>query len=277
MEERFIDETEEILDNNAGNIPEELKKYLDADEETLSKIEEVLSDIDDKKTSLNNEKEETENEFERRLREFTENLEKEKADAFDILAQKEQDLDAEKARIEDIKLREQGNQVNYVDSLVSISNKFNSKISTIEEAIKACEDNDTLTKALNEEKEKLEDNLETEYKSRKEDLDKVLIDIGIKNEPEVPVEKEESKETKVEKEPMPDIDIDFDVPDYTESSLLDNQLNQDHILKPDYLSGMVDDNEVVEHEKREDVINEIYQSKDVMEGHVFPYLKSIME
>ena len=30
-------------------------------------------------------------------------------------------------------------------------------------------------------------------------------------------------------------------------------------------------------ESREDVINEIYQSKDVMEGHVFPYLKRIME
>ena len=36
-----------------------------------------------------------------------------------------------------------------------------------------------------------------------------------------------------------------------------------------------DDNEVISHEPREDVINEIYQSEEVMEGQVFPYLKTL--
>lgn len=270
MEEKIIEETEEILENNAGNVPEELKKYLEADEKTLKEIENVITDLDDKKTFLNNQKEDTEKEFERRLKEFTENLEKEKEEVFNIISNKEKELDDEKARVEGIKLKEQGNQVNFVDSLVEISNKFNSKISSIEEAIKACEDNDTLSKALEEEKNKLEDTLEKEYASRKENLDKVLEEVGIKKvepvvipEPEVP---------EVKPEPMPDIDIDFNVPDNTELPKVD-----DHILNPDYLNDLIDENEVVEHEPREDVINEIYQSKDVMEGHVFPYLKSIME
>jgi len=266
MEEKIIDETEEILENNVGNVPEELKKYLDSDEKTLSEIENVLSNLEEKKNSLNNEKDETEKEFERRLKEFTENLENEKADALDVLSKKEQDLDAEKARVEDIKLKEQGNQVNYVDSLVEISNRFNSKISSIEDAIKACEDNETLSKALEEEKEKLENTLKKEYENRKADLDKVLEDIGIKQAKAEPVVEE------IKKEPMPDIDIDFNVPDYTE----DNKETH-HLVNPDYLNNLIDENEVVEHEPREDVINEIYQSKDVMEGHVFPYLKSIME
>ena len=198
-----------------------------------------------------------------RLKEFTENLEKEKEEVFNNISNKEKEIEDEKSRVESIKLKEQGNQVNFVDSLVEISNKFNSKISSIEDAIKACEDNDTLTKALEEEKNKLEDSLEKEYASRKEDLAKVLEDVGIK--------KEEPKPVVEEKESMPDIDIDFNVPDYTEEPVVE------HVVDPGYLNNMEDENEVVEHEPSEDVINEIYQSKDVMEGHVFPYLKSIME
>lgn len=263
MEEKIIEETEEVLENNAGNVPEELKKYLEADEKTLNEIENVLTDLSERKTFLENQKEDTEKEFERRLKEFTENLEKEKEEVFNNISNKEKEIEDEKSRVESIKLKEQGNQVNFVDSLVEISNKFNSKISSIEDAIKACEDNDTLNKALEEEKNKLEDSLEKEYASRKEDLAKVLEDVGIK--------KEETKPVVEEKEPMPDIDIDFNVPDYTEEPVVE------HVVDPGYLNNMEDENEVVEHEPREDVINEIYQSKDVMEGHVFPYLKSIME
>ena len=263
MEEKIIEETEEVLENNAGNVPEELKKYLEADEKTLNEIENVLTDLSERKTFLENQKEDTEKEFERRLKEFTENLEKEKEEVFNNISNKEKEIEDEKSRVESIKLKEQGNQVNFVDSLVEISNKFNSKISSIEDAIKACEDNDTLNKALEEEKNKLEDSLEKEYASRKEDLAKVLEDVGIK--------KEEPKPVVEKKEPMPDIDIDFNVPDYTEEPVVE------HVVDPGYLNNMEDENEVVEHEPREDVINEIYQSKDVMEGHVFPYLKSIME
>lgn len=270
MEEKIIEETEEVLENNAGNVPEELKKYLEADEKTLNEIEKVLTDLGEKKTFLENQKEETEKEFERRLKEFTENLEREKEEVFNNISNKEKEIEDEKSRVESIKLKEQGNQVNFVDSLVEISNKFNSKISSIEDAIKACEDNDTLAKALEEEKSKLEDSLEKEYDSRKEDLVKVLEEIGIKKE-------EPSKAPiKEEKEPMPNIDIDFNVPDYTEAPKFEEPI-VDHVVEPDYLKNLEDENEVVEHEPREDVINEIYQSKDVMEGHVFPYLKSIME
>ena len=37
-----------------------------------------------------------------------------------------------------------------------------------------------------------------------------------------------------------------------------------------------DDNEVVSHESREDVINVILGSEEVMEGHVFPYLNGLL-
>ena len=47
-------------------------------------------------------------------------------------------------------------------------------------------------------------------------------------------------------------------------------------MKKEYINNETYDTEVISHEPREDVINEIYQSKDVMEGHVFPYLKSLL-
>lgn len=267
MEEKILTEETEILDSGVGAIPEELKKYLEADEDTLGKIEEVLTDIDDRIDSLNKEKEDSEKSFEDRLNEFQEMLAKEKEEAFNEFARREQDLDAEKEKVNKIKIDEQENQAKYVDSLVEISNKFNSKINTIEEAIKACEDNETLNKALEEEKEKLERTLDEEYISRKEDLNKVLEEVGINTKPIEEPEPVAPVEPEPVSEPMPNIDIDFNTPDIVEKQTEDTFNNV----------NLYDDNEVVEHEPREDVINEIYQSKDVMEGHVFPYLKSIME
>ncbi|MBO6194959.1 MAG: hypothetical protein J6O56_01285 [Bacilli bacterium] len=276
MEEKIInEETEEVLENTASSIPEELQKYLEKDESTLGEIENVLSAIDEKKDTLSAEKEESEKNFEDRLNEFKEMLAKEKEDAFNEFAKREQDLDAEKARIEEIKLEQQGKQVNYIDLLKEISDKYSSKINSIEEAIKACEDNDTLTKALEEEKEKLEKALEDEYNTRKQELEEVLVDIGLEEEKEEP-----------SIDPNTEINLDFRTPEEIER---DNNIEEERkntpVIEPEPISeeisaintdfNVVDDNEVIEHESRKDVITEIYQSKDVMEGHVFPYLNSI--
>ena len=276
MEEKIInEETEEVLENTASSIPEELQKYLEKDDNTLGEIENVLSILDNKKESLSAEKEESEKSFDDRLNEFKEMLAKEKEDAFNEFAKREQELDAEKARIEEIKLEQQGKQVNYIDSLKEISDKFGSKINSIEEAIKACEDNDTLAKALEEEKTKLEKALDDEYNSRKEELDQVLVNIGIKEEPEI-------EEPSID--PNTEINLDFRTPEEIERdnkpapvevTPVEPVVNNESIINTDF--NFMDDNEVIEHESRKDVIAEIYQSKDVMEGHVFPYLKSIME
>ena len=63
--------------------------------------------------------------------------------------------------------------------------------------------------------------------------------------------------------------------------LLDEEKKNTPVIEPKIENvvssnfNLMDDNEVVEHESRKDVIAEIYQSKDVMEGHVFPYLKGL--
>ncbi len=276
MEEKIInEETEEVLENTASSIPEELQKYLEKDESTLGEIENVLSAIDEKKDTLSAEKEESEKNFEDRLNEFKEMLAKEKEEAFDEFAKREQDLDAEKARIEEIKLEQQGKQVNYIDLLKEISDKYSSKINSIEEAIKACEDNDTLTKALEEEKEKLEKALDDEYNSRKQELDEVLVDIGLE---------EEKKEPSID--PNTEINLDFRTPEEIErDNKLEDERKNTPVIEPEIVPeevsvlntdfNIMDENEVVEHEPRKDVIADIYQSKDVMEGHVFPYLNSI--
>lgn len=238
-EKRINEETEEILENNASSIPEELEKYLEKDETTLGKIEEVLSDLDDRMEKLNQEKIDSEKSFDDRLAEFQEMIAKEKEDAFNEFSRREQEIDAEKSRIESIKLEEQGKQVNYIDTLKEISDSYGSKISSIEEAIKACGDNDSLTRALEEEKNKLENDLSKEYESRKVALDEVLSNIGFEKEEQPIIE-----EPKIDFNIEPSIDI-------------------------------YDDNEVINHEQREDVITDIYQSEEVMEGHLFPYLKSL--
>ena len=273
MEEKIInEETEEVLENTASSIPEELQKYLEKDESTLEKIENVLSTLDEKKETLNGEKEASEKDFEDRLNEFKEMLAKEKEDAFNEFAKREQDLDAEKARIEEIKLEQQGKQVNYIDLLKEISDKYSSKINSIEEAIKACEDNDTLSKALEEEKVKLEKALDEEYETRKQELDNVLVSIGLEEEKEedTEIELEPIKESNID--PDMEINLDFRTPEEIE---LDNKPAEPEVTLINNDFNFMDDNEVMEHESRKDVIAEIYQSKDVMEGHVFPYLKGL--
>ena len=290
MKEKINEETTEVLESS---VPEELQKYLEADENAISDIDGVLEDIDNKKESLNSEKEESEKEFDNRLAEFQDMIAKEREAALEDFARREQDLDAEKSRIEDIKLEQQSKQVNYIDSLKEISDTYNSKINTIEEAIKACEDNETLTKALEEEKEKLLQTLESSYNDRILELNDALKEVGFDSEPSIDPDTEinldfrtdEEKERDSKKQinksyltPDTEINLDFRTEEEKERDLLKEletgKNNLDNNLD---LLNISDENEVVDYEAREDVINDIYQSKDIMEGHVFPYLKSIME
>ena len=313
---------EEVLENS---VPEELKEYLDADETALGQIEGVLIDLDERMENLNAEREETKRTFEERLAEFKAMIEKERQEAFDEFDRMAGEIDAEKSRIEDIKLEQQSKQVNFIDSLKEISDTYNSKIGTIEEAIEACEGNTSLTKALEEEKENLEDALIDEYNSRVDELNDALVEVGFEIEPEIDpnqeinldfrtdeeirrdIERELREKNKAKIDPNQEINLDFRTPEEKERDLLtkkevrridpNQEINLDFrtaeeierdLLKNletekehsannlDLLDGY-DDNEVVEYESREDVINEIYQSKDVMEGHVFPYLNSILE
>lgn len=267
MEEKIInEEQEEVLENT---IPEELHTYLEADEETLEKVEKVLNDLDERMDSLQNEKVESEKNFDDRLEEFKQMIAKEKEEAFNEFAKREEEIDAEKSRVESIKLSEQSKQVNYIDTLKEISEEYSSKINSIEEAIKACEDNETLSKALEEEKNKLEEALSNEYESRKEELNKVLVDIGIE---EKTVSKPNKKEIEIEE---PKINLDIDPDTIINLDFRTSEEKEKDLLKNNFEESY--DNEVVSHEPREDVINEIYQSEDVMEGHVFPYLRSIKE
>lgn len=269
MDKNIIrEEQEEVLENTASSIPENLKSYLQKDEETLGKIEEVLSDLDRKIETLNQEKIDSEKSFDDRLAEFQEMIAKEKEAAFNEFARREQDIDAEKARIENIKLEEQGNQVNYIDSLKEISDKFGSKISSIEDAIKACEDNETLNTALEEEKKKLDNALENEYNSRKEVLNKVLTEIGFSVEEKVlPKVQEDYFDNNFD--PNMEINLDFRTPEEKENDILMNDI-------PNNID-IYDENEIVSHEPRPDIINEIYESEDIMENHVFPYLRSVRD
>ena len=246
MEDKILIEDEELIEEVSNAVPEELKKYLSYDEESLEKLENILEGMNAKLDSLNQKKIDSEKEFAEKLIEYKEKLEKEKQEAIERIEKEENEVSKEKEKVESIKLKEQGNQVNYIDSLKSILNEFGSKISSIEDAIKACGDNDTLTKALEEEKVKLDKSLESEYDKRKEELNSVLNEVGLKEEKPV-----------VSEINNVDMDVDLDI---------------DALKKELDLSF---DNEVVDHEKRADVIQEIYESEDVMEGHVFPYLKSV--
>ena len=266
MDEK-INIEEEVLEST---VPEELKVYLEKDNEVIEKLDNVITGLDSDLALLNNQKEQTEKDFEDRLNEFKEKLTKEKEDAFDEFSRKEQDILERKEKIESIKLDEQGKQVNYIDSLKDISAKCNSKISSIEDAIRACEDNDSLTKALEEEKSKMKELLVQECNKRKESLNGVLEEIGEKVEEDIPAEvTEETQSFELPK---------FDEEESTDSFNLDNfniepeitPINNIDLLNEEY------DNEVVSHEPRKDVISVIYESEDVMEGHVFPYLKSLM-
>ena len=251
----IIEENEEVLENS---IPENLKIYLEKDESTLNKIDETLSNLDEKMNALEKEKVDSEKSFSDRLAAFEEELKKEKEKAFDEFSKRENEINEEKTRVEKIKLDEQSKQVKYIDSLKEISKTYNSKINSIEEAIKACEDNETLTKALEEEKNKLEEALNNEYDSRKIELDDVLETIGV-------------KKAEVPEEPKFDLNLDFELPKIDTNYDLPNE----DLLKPTIEESY--DNEVISHESVKEVINEIYESEDIMENHVFPYLRAIRD
>lgn len=255
-----MEERTEILEESVNIIPDELKGYLEKDNEVKEKLEKVIEDLNGDIVSLNTKRVETEKEFDDRLTEFKEKLEKEKAEVFEDFRLKEQEIIDNKTKIEGIKETESKNQEKYIESLKDISNNYNSKISSIEEAIKTCKDNETLTRALEEEKNKMKDAFENEYSNRKDSLNKVLEEIGEKvEEPTIEPVIEEPVSIEPEIEEKEEV---TEEPIYV-------TVDKSNIFE-EY------DTEVVSHEKREDVINVIYESKDVMEGHVFPFLESLM-
>lgn len=282
MEEK-VNIEEEVLESNT--LPDELKVYLEKDNEVIDKLDSVIVGLDSDLALLNNQKEQTEQDFEDRLNEFKEKLTKEKEEAFEEFSKKEQDIIDRKEKIESIKLEEQGKQVNYIDSLKDISSKCNSKISSIEDAIRACEDNESLSRALEEEKNKMEELLIQECNKRKDDLNSVLVEIG-EQEEETPEEVSEetqsyelpSFETEPEVEPEVEAEPEQEF-EYEEPSIdLNNEVEETNVTPINNFDLFDEeyDNEVVSHETRKDVISVIYESEDVMEGHVFPYLKSLM-
>ena len=132
-----------------------------------------------------------------------------------------------------------------ISSLININESYASKINSIQGAIDIAPDNDSLKKALEEEQEKLKEDLSKELESRKTEINNALSSIG---------EKEVVEEPKV-------TEIPIEEPEVTSV----DQIIESH-----------DDNEVVSHESREDVINVILGSEEVMEGHVFPYLNGLL-
>lgn len=231
----------EVLETNEMIVPNELLDYLMDDEKALETFDNKISDIVSKEDELSREKEEKEREFEARLEEFKNALEKEKEEQAKIFSDRAEELAKEKEKIESIKSEQNSKKQSYISSLININDAYSSKISSIESAISIAPDNDSLKKALEEEQEKLNKDLSDESSKRKEELNIVLGSIGeVKEEPivnEIPIE-----------EP---------------------------IIAPVDLETR-EDNEVVSHEPREDVINEIYGSEEVMEGHVFPYLNGLL-
>ena len=266
MQDNNVFETE-VLESV---VPEELKVYLEKDDEVIEKLDTVIKGLEDDINSLNEERENSEKDFEKRLEEFKESLAKEKEELFNEYDKREIDITTHKVDIEKIKLEQQGKQVNYVETLKDITSKFDSKISSIEDAIKACEDNDTLTKALEEEKNKKLESLEDEYKNRKEELKGVLETIGEKEEPELEETTEEEYHIEEPELPSDEIDLDIDVNSVETPDITPTFETNYNAVEEDV------DTEVVSHEPREDVINTIYESEDVMEGHVFPYLRSLV-
>ena len=242
-------EIEEITENV---IPEELKEYLKADNDVSNKIDERLSYLDEQMVSLNNEKIESEKSFEERLNNFKEELNKEKELALENFAKREKDIIEEKDNIIGIKSTESANQTSYINSLVNISNEYDSKILSVKEAIKTCGESESLQKALEEEENKKVNKLNAAYDERKKALDEILISINEKTE-EV-------------KEEIPEVNASFDT-----NIELDNSVPMDKPLE--YVKEY--EGEIVSHESREDVVNDIFGSEEIMEGHVFPFLKSI--
>lgn len=253
----------EILEVKELIIPSELNEYLENDNDAFQKLDEKISEISDKLSDLSKEREDKEKELEARLEDFKLKLEFERNDANRIFDSREKDLTENKNKIEGIKSEQEARKEKYVDSLKAINTKYNSKISSIETAIEACSDNDMLKKALEEEKTKLKNDLVTESYNRGNELNTILTSIGVS------FNAYEAEETE---EPEENDSNDFDEEEYNKFiNILNEEINKAQVeVTPSY------DTEVIEHEKREDVINDIYESEEIMEEHVFPYLNGLI-
>ena len=233
----------EVLETNEIIVPSELTEYLKDDEKALETLNDKISSIVSKEEDLKKEIEDKQKEFEERLEEFKKSLEKEKEEQAKIFSDRADDLSKEKDRINSIKSEQESKKQSYISSLININDSYESKINSIKGAIDIAPDNDSLKKALEEEQEKLNNDLSKELEKRKTEINKVLESVG------ETVEEPKVTEIPVEEPEVTPID----------------QIIESH-----------DDNEVVSHESREDVINVILGSEEVMEGHVFPYLNGLL-
>ena len=233
----------EVLETNEIIVPSELTEYLKDDEKALETLNGKISSIVSKEEDLKKEIEDKQKEFEERLEEFKKSLEKEKEEQAKIFSDRSDDLSKEKDRINSIKSEQESKKQSYISSLININDSYESKINSIKGAIDIAPDNDSLKKALEEEQEKLNNDLSKELEKRKTEINKVLESVG------ETVEEPKVTEIPVEEPEVTPID----------------QIIESH-----------DDNEVVSHESREDVINVILGSEEVMEGHVFPYLNGLL-
>lgn len=239
----------EVLETNEVIVPNELLEYLNEDEKAVEIYDNRIQDIVNKESDLAKEIEEKEKEFETRLEEFKANLEKEKEDQAKIFSDRAEELSKEKEKIESVKSEQETKKQSYISSLIKINDLYNSKIDSIKSAIDVAPDNDMLKKAIEEEQEKQKADLEKEFANRRIEINSALESVGEKKEEPV-VEESIVNEIPIEEPVITPIEA---------------VIEESH-----------DDNEVVSHESREDVINEIYGSEEVMEGHVFPYLKGLL-
>ena len=233
----------EVLETNEIIVPSELTEYLSEDEKVLETLKGKISAIVSKEDDLKKEIEDKQKEFEERLEEFKKSLEQEKEEQAKVFSDRADELSKEKERINSIKSEQETKKQSYISSLISISESYDSKINSIKGAIDIAPDNDSLKKALEEEQTKLNDDLSKELENRKTEINSVLESVGEK--------KEEPKVTEI-------------------------PIEEPTITPVDELIESHDDNEVVSHESREDVINVILGSEEVMEGHVFPYLNGLL-
>ena len=233
----------EVLETNEIIVPSELTEYLSEDEKVLETLKGKISAIVSKEDDLKKEIEDKQKEFEERLEEFKKSLEQEKEEQAKVFSDRADELSKEKERINSIKSEQETKKQSYISSLISISESYDSKINSIKGAIDIAPDNDSLKKALEEEQTKLNDDLSKELENRKTEINSVLESVGEK--------KEEPKVTEI-------------------------PIEEPTITPVDQILESHDDNEVVSHESREDVINVILGSEEVMEGHVFPYLNGLL-
>lgn len=253
----------EVLETNEIIIPKELNEYLESDNESTLKFNEKINEMVNKLSDLSKEKDDKEKEFVKRLEDFKKQLEEEIKESDKAFSDREKELTDEKTRIESIKSDQESKKEKYVEVLKSINDKYNSKISSIKSAIEIASDNESLKKALEEEETKLKEDLGKEAENRKSELNSALGLIGIeKEEPKVEEVKSEVKE-----------EDSFNEEEYNKfMDILNSEISRIESAKEE----IKEDTEVIMHEPREDVINEIYLSEEVMEGQVFPYLNGLL-